>query len=159
MKNKLETEEKVCAFYASDYHFEMITLPYMYKNIENKKDIVILTENDLKDTVSDLISKMNFKENRKRDILNLDWKNDDLNKFRKIKENIDSNVNTVVFIKGNENYIRNANKNLEKWVEQKHNLEIIDCYNIEEVGDKVDEIIGKYNKILKTSGEKNIIKN
>ena len=159
MKNKLETEEKVCAFYASDYHFEMITLPYVYKNIENEKDIVILTENDLKDTVSNLISKMNFKEDRKKDILNLDWKNNDLSKFRKIKENMDNNINTVVLVKGNENYIRNANKNLEKWVEQKNSLEIIDCYNIEEIGDKVDEIIGRYNKILKTSGEKNSIKN
>ena len=71
---------------------------------------------------------------------------------------MDNNINTVVLVKGNENYIRNANESLEKWIEQKDNLEIIDCYNIEEVGDRVDEIIGKYNKILKTSGEKNIIK-
>ena len=38
MSNDLVTKEKVCAFYASDYHFEMITLPCIYKNLEEKKD-------------------------------------------------------------------------------------------------------------------------
>ena len=37
------TKEKICAFYASDYHFEMISLPYINKRIENKDEIVILT--------------------------------------------------------------------------------------------------------------------
>ena len=50
MSNKLETKEKICSFYASDYHFEMIALPYMCKSLEENKDVVILTENNLKDT-------------------------------------------------------------------------------------------------------------
>ena len=29
-KSKI-TKEKTCAFYASDYHFEMISLPYIEK--------------------------------------------------------------------------------------------------------------------------------
>ena len=45
MSNDLVTKEKVCAFYASDYHFEMITLPCVYKNLEEKRDVIILTEN------------------------------------------------------------------------------------------------------------------
>lgn len=156
MNNNLKTKEKVCAFYASDYHFEMMTLPYMYKNIEDEKDIIILTENNLKDTVTTLLSKMNFKEDKKNEILNLDWESNDLNKFRKIKSNIENNTNMLVFVKGNENYIKNANQNLEKWIDEKEKIKIIDCYNIEEVADKVDEIMEKYSKILKTSGEMDI---
>ena len=59
------TKEKSCAFYASDYHFEMISLPYISKSMDENKEIIILTENDLKDTVNTLISKMNLDEIKK----------------------------------------------------------------------------------------------
>ena len=42
MKNL--TKEKICAFYASDYHFEMISLPYISKSMDENKEIIILTE-------------------------------------------------------------------------------------------------------------------
>lgn len=57
-----------------------------------------------------------------------------------------------MFIKGEENYIKNINKNLENWAEDS-NIKIIDCYNIEEISEKIDEVMGGYKKILKTSGE------
>ena len=60
-KNQL-TKEKTCAFYASDYHFEMISLPYIEKNLEDNKDIIVLTENSLEDTMRTLISNINLKE-------------------------------------------------------------------------------------------------
>ena len=153
MSNKLETKEKICSFYASDYHFEMIALPYMCKSLEENKDVVILTENNLNDTMKTLLSKMNFKEDKKEAILNLDWENNDLNKFKRIKRNIENNKNMVIFIKGKENYIKNANQNLEKWTSKIENLKIIDCYDIEEVTEKANDIISKYNKILRTAGE------
>ena len=59
----------------------------------------------------------------------------------------------VIFIKGKENYIKNANQNLEKWTSKIENLKIIDCYDIEEVTEKANDIISKYNKILRTAGE------
>ncbi len=153
MSNKLETKEKICSFYASDYHFEMIALPYMCKSLEENKDVVILTENNLKDTMKTLLSKMNLKADKKEAILNLDWENNDLNKFKKIKSNIENNQDMVIFIKGKENYIKNANQNLEKWTSKIENLKIIDCYDIEEVTEKANDIISKYNKILRTAGE------
>lgn len=153
MSNDLVTKEKVCAFYVSDYHFEMITLPCIYKNLEEKKDVIILTENNLEKTIKILLSKMNFSENKKTKIMDLNWENDDLNKFRRIKYNLENNIDTTILIKGNENYIKNANTNLEKWKKEGKNFKIIDCYNIEEVADKIDELMKKYNKILKTSGE------
>ncbi len=153
MNNKLETKEKICSFYASDYHFEMIALPYMCKSLEENKDVVILTENDLNETMKTLLSKMNFKADKKETILNLDWENNDLNKFKRIKDNIDNNRKMVIFIKGKENYIKNANQNLEKWISKAENLKVIDCYDIEEVTDRANDIISSYDKILRTAGE------
>lgn len=156
MNNKLETKEKICSFYASDYHFEMIALPYMCKSLEENKDVVILTENNLNETMKTLLSKMNFKDDKKEAILNLDWENNDLKKFKKIKSNIENNHDMVIFIKGKENYIKNANQNLEKWISKTENLKIIDCYDIEEVTDRANDIINGYDKILRTAGEMKI---
>ena len=57
----------------------------------------------------------------------------------------------IIFIKGKENYIENVNKNIEKWVENKENVKVIDCYEFFEVENKIDDIAGKYDKILGTS--------
>ena len=146
MKNL--TKEKICAFYASDYHFEMISLPYISKSMDENKEIIILTENDLEDTVNTLISRMNLKDVKKNKILGLDWKDNDLKKFKEISKSSKENKNMIIFIKGKENYIENVNKNIEKWVEDKNNIKVIDCYEFFEVENKIDDIAEKYDKIL-----------
>ena len=52
--------EKMCSFYVSDFHLEMILVPYISEKIENKEDIKIITEKNLQDTIEVLISKMNL---------------------------------------------------------------------------------------------------
>ncbi len=145
------TKEKICAFYASDYHFEMISLPYISKSMDENKEIIILTENDLESTVNTLISRMNLKDAKKNKILGLDWKDNDLRKFKEISKSTKENKNMIIFIKGKKNYIENVNKNIEKWVEDKDNVKVIDCYEFFEVENKIDDIAEKYDKILGTS--------
>ena len=43
--------EKMCSFYVSDFHLEMILVPYISEKIENKEDIKIITEKNLQDTI------------------------------------------------------------------------------------------------------------
>ena len=155
---KKDTKEKICAFYASDYHFEMVSLPYINKKIENNNEIIVLTENDLEQTMRILLEKTNLKVDTKEKILSINWKNNDLEKFKTIKSKINEEKNIVIFIKGKENYIHNINQNIEKWITHNNNVKIIDCYDIDEVGEKVDEIINQYQKVLKTAGEKEIDK-
>ena len=156
MNKNQKTKEKICTFYTSDYHFEMISLPYINKKIEENKKVVILTENNLEKTVNKLISNINLNEEKKYKILNINWKNDDLNKFKIINENIKKQKEMIIFVKGNENYIKNINKNLEKWTEKNSNIKVVDCYNLEEVYEKMDGVMENYSKLLDTKGEKNI---
>lgn len=158
MNKNQETKEKTCAFYASDYHFEMISLPYIEKNLEESKEILILTENNLDDTIRNLISKMNLKEDKKENILKIDWKNNDLSKFKKIKKDIEEKKDIIIFIKGKENYIKNINENIEKWIDKNSNIKIIDCYDMEEISENLDEVMDQYKTILNTTGEKEIDK-
>lgn len=151
MNKNQETKEKICAFYASDYHFEMVSLPYIEKKIKEGNKVFILTENNLEDTIKVLISNMNLEEEKKNKILNINWKNDDLNKFKEIKN---ENKNMTIFIKGTENYIKNINRNIEKWVDL-NDVKIIDCYDIEEIVN-LENIMDKYEKVLGTAGIKEI---
>ena len=155
---KKDTKEKICAFYASDYHFEMVSLPYINNKIENNNEIIVLTENNLEQTIKILLEKTNLKVDKKEKILNIDWKNNDFEKFKSIKTKIDEQKDLIIFIKGKENYINNVNQNIQKWITKNDNIKIIDCYDIEEVGEKTDEIMKKYKKILRTSGEREINK-
>ena len=157
MNKNQKTKEKTCAFYASDYHFEMISLPYINKKLDESKEIIVLTENNLKETIKTLVSKINLNEGKKVDILKIDWENNDLNKFKKINEDIKSKKDMVIFVKGKENYIKNINENIEKWTEKSKNVEIIDCYDMEEISQDMDNIMDQYKFTLKTTG-KNIIR-
>ena len=158
MNKNQETKEKICTFFASDYHFEMISLPYIDKNLEEDKEIIILTENNLEETINTLLGKMNFNEEKKNKFLKIGWKNDDLEKFKCIKENLDQNREMIIFIKGKENYIHNINGNIDKWIKNSDKIKLVDCYDIEEIGDNLDEIMCQYKKVLNTSGEKEIEK-
>ena len=129
------TKEKICAFYASDYHFEMISLPYIENKLEMNKKIFILTENNLVETINVLISKVNLEQQKKKEILDLNWENN---------------------VKGNKNYIKNINENIENLILERKNLTIIDCYNMEEISEDIKETTRKYNKVLTVGGEKEV---
>lgn len=135
----------------------MISLPYINKKLDESKEVIVLTENNLKETIKTLVSKINLNEDKKVDILKIDWENNDLNKFKKINEDIKSKKDMVIFVKGKENYIKNINENIEKWTEKSKNVEIIDCYDMEEISQDMDNIMDQYKFTLKTTG-KNIIK-
>ena len=158
MKQEENTKEKICAFYASDYHFEMISLPYINKRIENKDKIIILTENNLERTIKTLLEKINLKEEKKQEIFNLNWKNKNLEELKNINNSKTKAQNIIIFIKGEEKYINKINQDIEKILPENKNIKIVNCYNIEEIGENMEDILAKHKKILKTAGEEEINK-
>lgn len=148
------TKEKNCAFYASDYHFEMISLPYISKSLDEKKKVIVLTENDLSATVKNLVDRMNLNEVKKKEILNINWSTNDLIKFKEVSKQKEE---MIIFIKGKKNYIENVNKNINKWIQKNDKVKIIDCYEFFEVEDSIDEIAKKYNHIIGTPKEQKIV--
>ncbi len=156
MVKENNSKEKLCLFFASDYHFEMISLPYINENLKKNKKIIMVTENNLDGTVNKLLSNINLNEKEKNEIAKIDWKNDDINKFKEIKNANEEGKETIIFVKGRESYINNINKNLDNWINV-DDMKVIDCYDINEVYDDVSEIAKKYNKILSTSGVEKLL--
>ena len=128
--------EKACCFYVSEFHLEMIIVPYINKMID--ENITILTEKNLRKTIEILISKMNLQEENKEKILKLSWEGD-----TEIKES--SNV----IIIGSKEYIKEKNENLENAVS------VLDCYDFEEEKDNINKIIQQYERTLNTLGKNN----
>ena len=135
--------EKVCSFYVSDFHLEMILVPYIKEKIENKENIEIVTEKDLTETIEILISKMNMKEENKQKILNLGWK-----QSNEIKLEDKSNI----IIIGSEKYINQMNQKVES--AEIKDITTIDCYNFNEVKDNINNIVSEHDKSLNTLGIK-----
>lgn len=133
--------EKACSFYVSDFHLEMILMPYINKKINNNEEIAISTEKDLRETVEILISKMNINEGNKEKILNLGWNR---------SENVQIEKSSNVIVIGTEEYIKKINEKIEDSKPERMN--IINCYNFEDVKDNVDQIISLHNESLNTIG-------
>ena len=156
MVKQNKKEEKLCLFFSSDYHFEMISLPYINENLKKDNNVIIMTENDLNGTVDKLLSRVNLTEEEKEKITKIDWNNDDVSKFKEIKSANKSNKETIIFVKGKENYIDTVNKNINNWIDN-NEVKVIDCYDINEVYEDVSSIAKNYNKILSTSGVEKLL--
>ena len=137
--------EKICCFYVSDFHLEMILVPYINAHIN--ENIVIITENDFNETVGILVSKMNLKKENKEKILNLGWNG-------KKENNIEDK--SIIIIIGNKKYSENKNDEIRE--RNNEDITIIDCYNFEDIKQNMDNIINDYSKNLNTTGFGNIEK-
>ena len=107
MMKKNKRKEKICFFFASDYHFEMISLPYINENLKKNKNVIIMTENNLDNTVNKVLENVNLAKEDKERITKINWKNNDLDKFKEVKNANKEGKETLIFIKGKENYIEN----------------------------------------------------
>ena len=138
--------KKYCCFYVSDFHLEMILLPYIKNNISKSK-IIIFTQNNLEESVKLLLERTNFNNEDKNKILNLNWSDN-------IKEEITKEKvqKSTVIINGDINYIEQMNKNIKNL--ELDNIKIIDCYNISKNNLELAKLQEKYDEILNTKSIK-----
>ena len=98
---------------------------------------------------------MNLKNKEK--ILNLNWSTQDEIKD-KINE-LEKNQELVIFINGSKKFIEKYNRKLIRYFEThliKNEIKIINCYEVIEFNGSISEILDEHDKILNTSGEKEI---
>lgn len=146
---------KLCSFYVSDWHLVTMLLPYINQKINEQEKIATILEKDIKENVATLVEKLNLKNKEK--ILNLNWSNKQeiKNKMRELKKEQE----LIIFINGNKDFIEKNNRKLEKYLEThliKNKIKIINCYEVIEFNGSITEILDKHDKILNTSGEKEI---
>ena len=133
--------KNICNFYVSEYHLEIMLLPYISKKIDNEENITIITEIDLESTLNVVIERINLDKDKKEKIKKIGWNIQNI-------ENIIPNTNVILI--GSKKFINE--KVFELKERQVENLEIIACYNYNEVKNDMKEIISKYDGMLNTLG-------
>lgn len=128
--------KKICCFYVSEFHLEMILVPYINEKIN--EDITIITQKKLRETLETLISKINLKEENKEKILKLGWNGE---------QDIKDNSNVIII--GTKEFIKDKNKELEG----KNILSVLDCYEFEKEKDDIENIVKQYKNSLNTLGK------
>ena len=132
--------KKMYVFYVSEFHLEMILLPFVNKKIEEKEKIIINTEYDLEDTMKVLLNRMNLKEENKEKILGLNW-----NKKEKQEMYNKSNIITI----GRQEYIDNINYEIKQ--ENLNDIRMLDCYKFDDIKEEISNIANKYDGNFNTS--------
>lgn len=145
MITKEQYIKKTCLFCASDYHLEMILLPYIKERIDSS-NIIIFTENNLEDSIKVLLTKVNLDEKDKEKIKKLNWNKTCEFRIEEINNMKDKNI--IIIINGSSNYIELVNKKIKEVL--RRDIEIVDCIHILDSDIEITEISKKYEKILNT---------
>lgn len=148
--------KKICNFYMSDWHFTVMLLPYINKEINRNTKIITVLEKDMTDKVEALVEKLNLKN--KDEILNINWKNTDMDGFfYKLRDELEYSAENLLIVNGTNYYIKEINNkirqelNKEKYANK--NIKIIDCYDFDSNKENMSNILKGYNGMLNTSGE------
>lgn len=145
MVTKEHEKQEECLICVSDYHLEMILIPYI-KDKLNNSNIVILTENNLEESIKTLLKKINLSDELKKDIINLNWKNENNDKIKYLQEITKENKNIVVIINGNCNFINEIEGQIRKYPE----IEKVSCFHISDSKLNIEEVRKNYKIILNT---------
>lgn len=160
MNNKNYQVEKLCGFYVSDWHLTTTILPYINSKIDEKTKVITILENNIEKNIKILMEKLNLKN--KHEILNIRWTSVDGKKYTNIEnilnKEISKNTENIILISGNKNYIEVINNNISKWLENTtiKSIKIIDFFEVTEFNNDIVNILDGHDKILNTSGEKEI---
>ena len=146
MITKEHEVKKYCCFYASDFHLEMILLPYIKKNMYKDK-FMIFTEENLSDSMNILLNRTNLNKEEKKLMKKIDW--------NKKEEILPKNLNNhTIIINGSKEYISKINEEINKTNPEKIN--VIDCYSINDENLEPRSIQKKYDDVLNTQNYKNL---
>lgn len=149
MKTKEKSITKICSFYANEWHLTTMILPYILKMLENGYEIETILENNLKEHMEELISKLNIKDETKKQILNIKWDRKEIDEIKNINNN-----KSIVLVEGNMDRINHVNNYIENNI--KNDISIINCYHVSQIEENISQILGSHDLILNTSGNHKI---
>ena len=143
MITKEQNINKYCCLYVSDFHLEMILLPFIKNKMDSSK-ILFFTQKNLYESVQKVLERTNLNLNNKNKILNIkNWNN----KKIEIVSNEKDDEYTII-VNGDKEY---RDKTISEIKRLKINVKsIVDCYDINNCGLKLNEIKNKYEGVLNT---------
>ena len=149
---------KICGFYISSMHLVAMILPYLKEQLIKGVNIETLFEYNLNENISTILSNLIIDEKEKQKILNINWNDTRIKKYadieKKLKYLVENRKEIDIIISGNQKYINETNKMLNKFFKKYNyeNINIINCYEVTEFDDNIRDILDNHRYILNTSG-------
>ncbi len=157
--------KKSCSFYINDMHFATMVMPFINKQVENGVKFITFLENNYENNIELVLERTLIKEEQKRKILNIRWRENKTNKYvnveKILKEKIEKDKENIIIVNGNKEYINMMHDFLEKFF-AKHNYNesttifIMDFYEVGIFNDNIADILDTHEIIFNTSGEHKI---
>ena len=160
MKNENQNIEKLCSFYVSDWHLATMLLPYINRQVDENAKVITILEHDIQKNIKTLVQKLNLKN--EKEILEIRWTNINSKKYDDIqdllKKEIKKTKENIILINGHRDYIEKNNANVEKWAKKSESkkIKIINFFEVTEFNNNIMEILDAHDRILNTSGEREI---
>lgn len=160
MKKENQRVEKLCSFYVSDWHFATMLLPYINYQIEKQVNVITLLENNMAENIETLVKKLNLKN--ENEILQIRWEEINSKRYGDIEQLLELEINqkreNIILVNGSRDYIEKNNENIERWVEKtnSNHIKIINFFEVTEFNHHIVEILNSHDRVLNTSGEKEI---
>ncbi len=158
--------QKICSFYVSDWHLTAMLLPYVEEAGERNEHLNTILEKNISYNMKEILTRVKMSERKKEEIIKMDWENKTSIKYGDIKKymeritKIDKQI--TIIVEGHRERIEYINKNIERWIKKsekklkRKEIKIINCYEVTEFNQDLQEILDSHDKILNTSGIHNI---
>lgn len=144
---------KMCSFYVNDWHLTVMMLPYINGKLQENEKVTIISEENLLNNINTILERTNIKEEYKKQIQTIGWEKTSQKEIKnKIQEQ--ENGNNIIII-GKEDYIENTNQIIENKVKTGE-VNVIDCYEVMEFNNNMENILKNHEKIINTSGERTV---
>lgn len=156
--------KRICSFCVSNWHLVTMLMPYISQKMESE-NVVMLLEEDMSEITSEFLKHITLEDKLKEMFENLKWTKTSC-KYSEVKETLAEaareikDVNFIIF--GSEEYIKKMNENINKWMNNNKKIfenifvQIIDAYEVMQFNNNLNDILSVHDKILNTSGEKEI---
>ena len=159
MKN-IGNVKKVCSFCVSDWHFITMITPYINQKVKTNEKILLYTSQNYTQLIKTFLPKLMIDNEKKQKIENLNWHESNIEQYSEIESTLNSiQENEITFIiKGDNLYIGNVNKLINQWLKENTSkrITIVNCFEVGEFNQNIKQILKSHDKILNTSGEKEI---
>lgn len=137
-------KKRLCCFYVNDIHLITMLLPYINERINENTEVITVLETDMSRGAKKVIEGIQGKKSE--GLLKINWKNKNLNDL------YEAEIKDKLFlINGTDDFINEANQIINN---RKESCTILNCYEIMQGSEKLQEILDKHDKVVNTSGEK-----
>ncbi len=144
-------ENKICGFNVNEFHLVTMLMPYIYEVVNEGKKVITFFEKDVEEIYKKVLNINSVYWKNKEKLNTVDWKKINIDKLS--EKFSDVNDNDVIVIAGKKNFIEKINTLVLNF---HTNFTLVNCYEIDDFNENLENIIKSYSKILCTNGIREI---